>query len=231
MKIERLLGTVAIACSIAWAQPPERGRALKPIAPLEQPDAQRTKEELARLLEHYPPSLPAVLALDPSLLSNESFLEPYPSLAGFLNIHPEICVVHPRLSAAQYRFRTYVYRLSRGDLRLRSMPDSGGQKPPRRMPSCCDGPAAHEIMMKPMEYAHLRDTRFYSRVGRPIANRPPDPIRPHVFRQARCPLAQGFNGAPPTAYCRSNGSTRATSRPQPAPAHQPVPRAAAYSDR
>jgi hypothetical protein len=57
---------------------------------VDQPDAQRTKEELAALLEHYPPALRGVLALDPALLSNESYLAPYPALTGFLGKHPEV---------------------------------------------------------------------------------------------------------------------------------------------
>jgi hypothetical protein len=60
------------------------------ILTVEQPDAQRTKEELSRLLEHYPPTLRGVLALDPSLLGNQSYLAPYPALVSFLNAHPEI---------------------------------------------------------------------------------------------------------------------------------------------
>ena len=57
---------------------------------IEQPDAQRVKEEMSRLLEHYPPSLRSVLALDPGLLENQSYLAPYPALISFLNAHPEI---------------------------------------------------------------------------------------------------------------------------------------------
>jgi hypothetical protein len=57
---------------------------------LEQPDAQRTQQELSNLLQHYPPTLRSVLALDPSLLSNQSYLAPYPALANFLRSHPEI---------------------------------------------------------------------------------------------------------------------------------------------
>ncbi|MGA2588556.1 MAG: hypothetical protein ABSH32_01450 [Bryobacteraceae bacterium] len=60
------------------------------ILTVEQPDAQRAKDELNSLLEHYPPSLHGVLALDPSLLGNESYLAPYPALVSFLNTHAEI---------------------------------------------------------------------------------------------------------------------------------------------
>lgn len=61
-----------------------------PVVSVDQPDAQRTREELSRLLERYPPSLRSVLALDPSLVSNQAYLAPYPALAAFLNAHPEI---------------------------------------------------------------------------------------------------------------------------------------------
>lgn len=60
------------------------------ILTVEQPDAQRAKEELSALLDHYPPALRGVLALDPGLLDNESYLAPYPALVSFLNVHPEI---------------------------------------------------------------------------------------------------------------------------------------------
>jgi hypothetical protein len=60
------------------------------IVTVEQPDAERTKQELSSLLEHYPPTLRGVLALDPSLLGNQSYLAPFPALASFLNSHPEV---------------------------------------------------------------------------------------------------------------------------------------------
>lgn len=57
---------------------------------VEQPDAQRTRQELAELLQRYPPSLRNVLALDHSLLENQAYLSTYPALASYLNTHPEI---------------------------------------------------------------------------------------------------------------------------------------------
>ena len=53
-------------------------------------DAQRTRTELNFIMRRYPPGLGAVLSLDPSLLSNQTFLDPYPDLAGFLSAHPEV---------------------------------------------------------------------------------------------------------------------------------------------
>ena len=82
------LGVLALSLGVGWAQPP------RPVPPqdvtIEEPNAQRTKGELQRLLERYPPTLREVLAIDPSLLSNQAFLSPYPSLAKFLTAHPEI---------------------------------------------------------------------------------------------------------------------------------------------
>jgi hypothetical protein len=51
------------------------------------PDTQR---RLYELLQQYPPSLGQVLNLDPTLLTNQAYLEPYPALAAFLAQHPEI---------------------------------------------------------------------------------------------------------------------------------------------
>ena len=50
----------------------------------------RTREELWGLLRQYPPRLGEVLKLDPSLLSNEGYLSPYPEIRAFLGRHPEI---------------------------------------------------------------------------------------------------------------------------------------------
>jgi hypothetical protein len=94
-RIQRVLEVgVLAACasawqpSPAWAQP-ARGAAAAP-AVLEQPDAQKTREDLSVLLNRYPPTLRGVLALDPSLLGNQSYLAPYPALGNFLSAHPEV---------------------------------------------------------------------------------------------------------------------------------------------
>lgn len=57
---------------------------------VEQPDAQRTKDELSTLLGRYPPALRGALSFDPSLLQNQSYLAPYPALESFLTAHPEV---------------------------------------------------------------------------------------------------------------------------------------------
>jgi len=53
-------------------------------------DAERTREGLRTILRQYPPSLADVLRLDPSLLTNDGYLAPYPQLAAFLKQHPTI---------------------------------------------------------------------------------------------------------------------------------------------
>jgi hypothetical protein len=80
-------GVCLLLPSSGWAQTPPRGAT---VVTVEQPDSQRTKEELSQLLQHYPPSLRRVLALDPALLDNQAYLGPYPALVSFLNAHPEI---------------------------------------------------------------------------------------------------------------------------------------------
>jgi hypothetical protein len=81
----------AAALQPARAQTPIReAPASTRIVSIEQPDAQRTRNELSKLFQNYPPNLRNVLALDPSLLSNPSYLATYPALAAFLNAHPEV---------------------------------------------------------------------------------------------------------------------------------------------
>ncbi|HTA44713.1 MAG TPA: hypothetical protein VK789_19830, partial [Bryobacteraceae bacterium] len=84
------LALLALSAAPAWPQVPPVPAA--PAAPpgLEQADAQRTKWELDILLRGYPPSLRNVLSLDPTLLTNQNYLAPYPGLATFLSAHPEV---------------------------------------------------------------------------------------------------------------------------------------------
>src|SRR5262245_1797772 len=90
-----LVVTAVVSARPVRAQEPARqGRSGVVTAPaqvtIEAPDAERTRELLRELLGKYPPSLSRVLKLDPSLLSNEQYLGPYPALATFLNQHPEV---------------------------------------------------------------------------------------------------------------------------------------------
>jgi hypothetical protein len=52
--------------------------------------AEETRRALEELLRQYPPALPRILRLDPSLLGNQGYLTPYPALTAFLAEHPEI---------------------------------------------------------------------------------------------------------------------------------------------
>src|SRR5690242_8789155 len=49
-----------------------------------------TQRRLQELLQQYPPQLGRVLALDPTLVSNDAYLQPYPQLQAFLSQHPEV---------------------------------------------------------------------------------------------------------------------------------------------
>ena len=56
----------------------------------EDANAPETQRRLQELLQQYPPTLGRVLALDPTLLSNDGYLQAYPQLDTFLTQHPEI---------------------------------------------------------------------------------------------------------------------------------------------
>lgn len=58
----------------------------------DQPDAERTKKEFDRLLNHYPPTVRGVFKQDPTLMSQPQYVAAYPALASFLNGHPEIAL-------------------------------------------------------------------------------------------------------------------------------------------
>jgi hypothetical protein len=89
---KKLLGSVVLVTALALQAAPGWAQTTKapPNAAFEQPDAQRTHEQLSQLLDRYPPSLENVLELDPSLLTNQTFLAPYPELAAFLSAHADI---------------------------------------------------------------------------------------------------------------------------------------------
>jgi hypothetical protein len=53
-------------------------------------DARQTREEFEGLLRRLPPAVGRVLRTDPSLMRNQSYLATYPTLAGFLQQHPEV---------------------------------------------------------------------------------------------------------------------------------------------
>jgi hypothetical protein len=53
-------------------------------------NAHETRQQLQEMLQHYPPTLGTVLAVDPTLLDNEAYLQPYPQLLTFLAQHPDV---------------------------------------------------------------------------------------------------------------------------------------------
>jgi len=53
-------------------------------------DADETRRQLEDVLRAYPSTLPQILRMDPTLLSNADYLQPYPALSAFLGQHPEI---------------------------------------------------------------------------------------------------------------------------------------------
>jgi hypothetical protein len=70
---------------------PAQPRALPPeLLSRSDGNAPETQRRLYELLQEYPPSLGQVLSLDPTLLTNQAYLEPYPALAAFLAQHPEV---------------------------------------------------------------------------------------------------------------------------------------------
>ena len=65
-------------------------RETTPLTAVTGASAEETRRDLEDLLKQYPPSLPRILRLDPSLLSSAEYLKPYPALGAFLAQHPEV---------------------------------------------------------------------------------------------------------------------------------------------
>ena len=85
----------AAAPAAAQRQPapanPASAAAVPPtVSVRDEQSAEQTRDRLNEVLQHYPPTVGRVLKLDPSLLSNQSYLAPYPALASFLAQHPEV---------------------------------------------------------------------------------------------------------------------------------------------
>ena len=75
---------------LAAPRPPAPSRAVTPEPAVYDGNAQELRQSLGDIMRQYPPSLGQVLRLDPTLLTNPAYLEPYPPLAAFLGQHPEI---------------------------------------------------------------------------------------------------------------------------------------------
>lgn len=86
-----LAGLVAAVPAMAQPRPgppPQQPAAAAPA--VDELSARDTERRLQELLRDYPPSLRRVLQLDPALLTNETYLAPYPALAQFVGLHPDI---------------------------------------------------------------------------------------------------------------------------------------------
>ncbi len=66
-----------------------RGRQLQSVR-VDDANAHEARQHLQELLQQYPPTLGTVLAIDPTLLASEAYLQPYPQLATFIAQHPDI---------------------------------------------------------------------------------------------------------------------------------------------
>src|SRR3954451_23104012 len=53
-------------------------------------DSHETRDAFSSVLRRYPTEVSRVLKLDPSLMTNQSYLATYPALGAFLSQHPEV---------------------------------------------------------------------------------------------------------------------------------------------
>ncbi len=60
------------------------------VAPTSDQDARALHRDLNDLMKRYPPLLGQILRLDPTLMSNPTYLAPYPALQAFLVAHPDV---------------------------------------------------------------------------------------------------------------------------------------------
>ena len=91
-KLITLLFAAAIATS-AFAQAPATATSTTSTATstiVTDTDSRETRETFHSTLQRYPTEVSRVLKLDPSLMTNQSYLANYPALASFLAQHPEI---------------------------------------------------------------------------------------------------------------------------------------------
>ena len=88
------VGVFAAGTLSAGAQPRPPAASPQPqttvAPPIDERSARDTQQRLQELLRDYPPSLGRVLQLDPTLLTNQEYLAPYPALAAFISQHPDV---------------------------------------------------------------------------------------------------------------------------------------------
>ncbi len=86
------LTSYSVVCP-ASAQRTETARPVPsaaPVSAVSSLDADETRRQLEDVLKAYPPSLPRIMRMDPTLVNNDAYLQTYPALATFLTQHPEI---------------------------------------------------------------------------------------------------------------------------------------------
>ncbi len=130
-----LVITIALVAlsSSAWAQENARPAPVRPSqsrqavpteeaasVPVDDFNAEQTRQELNDLLDKYPPSLGRVLKLDPSLLTSETYLASYPALAAFLGQHPEVAR-SPGYFLERIPANNWDYRMDPESIRRREM--------------------------------------------------------------------------------------------------------------
>jgi hypothetical protein len=69
---------------------------------IDNPASYETRNLFTALLRRVPPEVTSILVLDPTLLSNETYLAGYPDLAEFLARHPEVRR-NPRFYLAEFK--------------------------------------------------------------------------------------------------------------------------------
>jgi hypothetical protein len=90
-KLIAFLFAAAVAVSAA-AQAPATATSNPPATAtvVTDSDSHDTREAFYSVLRRYPSQVGRVLKLDPSLMTNQSYLANYPALASFLSQHPEV---------------------------------------------------------------------------------------------------------------------------------------------
>ena len=88
---------VASSGAVVAAQPqapqaptPPRQIERSVTVPLDLQNADETRKDFREVMRRYPPALGRVLKLDPTLMTNATYMASYPALTEFLKMHPEI---------------------------------------------------------------------------------------------------------------------------------------------
>lgn len=98
----------------AEAAPASVARDVTPPATVQQLDAEDVRRQLEDVLKAYPSTLPRILRMDPTLLDNQGYMQPYPLLTTFVAQHPEIRH-NPQYFLAQYADNRFDGRLTPQD--------------------------------------------------------------------------------------------------------------------